>query len=64
MTLETVTPKRFPARSELRDNYSWIESWIDRGMTPEARVAFTEGDLRLAGQLCENAAKRIRRNEP
>lgn len=31
-------------------------------MTPEAGIAFTEGDLRLAGQLCEEAVRRMKEN--
>jgi len=49
-----------PERSELRGGYSWLQSWIDGGMKPKARVAFTEGDLRLAGQLIEYAIAKER----
>lgn len=44
--------------SNLRKGYFTVQSWIDRGMKPEASIAFTEGDLRLAAQLCEYAIKR------
>lgn len=39
--------------SELRKGYFYICQWIDEGMKEPASTKFTEGDCRLAAQLCE-----------
>ena len=53
-----------PLSSELRKGYQYVCEWIDRGMDPPANIAFTEGDLRLAAQLCEYAVEESEKGEP
>gem|GEM_PF-4557175 len=43
--------------SELRKGYWHVYDWIQHGMKEPANTAFTEGDCRLAAQLCEEVKK-------
>jgi hypothetical protein len=47
-------------QSELRKGYRFVESWIDQGMPDAPSACFTEGDLRLAAELCLYAVEQDR----
>lgn len=50
----------FLPNSKLRLHYSVVSAWIHAGMKPRASIAFTEGDLRLAAELCEEVLEWVK----
>ena len=50
----------FLPNSSLRLHYGVVSAWIQGGMKPRASIAFSEGDLRLAAQLCEEVRECIK----